>query len=111
MAHSRAVVRIVRQNSFCAGQRNLGGPSRRLPIPKRGITGNQHTRRSEIPLLQRYHFFKMANGLFKPLLSKFQKASTFVNLMRLGVEPKSGLYLAGGFVVTFFLRQYPGLDR
>jgi hypothetical protein len=111
MAHGRAVVSIVRQNFFDADQGNFSRPSGRLTIPERGITGNQHAARSEVPFLQRHRLFKVRNGLFDPLLSKSQKGGTFVDLMRFGIEPQSGLDFAGSFVVAFFFLEYPGFDR
>ena len=82
----------------------------RLMIPERGIAGNQHTRRPEVPFLQRHRFFPVTNGLLKPLLSKSQSGSRFVDLMRFGIEPKSNFDFARRFVVAVFLRQYPGFD-
>ena len=110
VAHGRAVVRIVRQNLFCTGQRNFGRPSSRLTIPERSIASNQHAGRSEVPFLQRHRLFKVANGLFESLLSKSQNSSTFVDLLRFRIEPKSDLDFARRFVVAFFFRQYPGFD-
>ena len=49
-------------------------------------------------------------ALFEPLLSKSQKGSTFVDLMRFGIEPKGSLDFARRFVLAFFFRQYPGFD-
>ena len=67
-------------------------------LTKRSINGNQHPSRSEITFLESHRFFPIGRSLFDLLLSEFEKTGVPVDLVRLGIEPKSDIDFPAGLI-------------
>src|SRR5947207_6802818 len=80
-------------------------------LTKRSINSNQHPSRSESTFLESHRFFPIGRSLFDLLLSEFEKTGVPVDLVRLGIEPKSDIDFPAGLINPIFLGQYSCLYR
>src|SRR5258705_610188 len=72
-AHSRAIVRILRQSPLRPGERDPSGAASLVDIPKGVVTGNQHGSRVNIRFHQSHRLLVMRNGILVSVLPEVEQ--------------------------------------